>query len=45
MRKRYLLLPTVIPLKGVGTTCLHHVFDKDKAIICMTDRLPDVNPT
>jgi hypothetical protein len=39
-----LLLPTLIPLSGVGTTCFSSCCDKDSAIIFTTSRLPDVNP-
>jgi 4-diphosphocytidyl-2C-methyl-D-erythritol kinase len=38
-----LLLPTLIPLSGVGTTCFSSCCDKDTAIIFTTGRLPDVN--
>jgi hypothetical protein len=34
----WLLLPTLIPLSGVGTTCC----DKDSAIIFTTGRLPSI---
>jgi hypothetical protein len=38
------LLPTLVPLSGVGTTCFSSCCDKDSAIIFTTGRLPDVNP-
>jgi hypothetical protein len=38
------LIPTLIPLRGVGTTCFTSCCDKDSAIIFMTGRLPDVYP-
>jgi hypothetical protein len=37
------LLPTLIPLSGVGTTCPSSCCDKDSAFIFTTGRLPDVN--
>jgi hypothetical protein len=37
------LLPTLIPVSGVDTTCLS-LCDKDSAIIFTAGRLPDVNP-
>jgi hypothetical protein len=39
----YTLLPTLILLSGVGTTCFSSCCDKDSAIIFTTGRLPDVN--
>jgi hypothetical protein len=39
-----LLLPTLIPLSGVGKTCFSSCCDKDSAIIFTTSHLPDVNP-
>jgi hypothetical protein len=39
-----LLLLTLIPLSGVGTTCFSSCCDKDSAFIFTTGRLPDVNP-
>jgi hypothetical protein len=41
---KHLLLPTLIPLSGVGTTCFSSCCDKDSAFIFTTGRLPDVNP-
>jgi hypothetical protein len=38
------LLPTLIPLSEVGTTCLSSCCDKGSAIIFRTGRLPDANP-
>jgi hypothetical protein len=38
-----LLLPTLIPLSGVGTTCFLSCCDKDSAIVFTTSRLSDVN--
>jgi hypothetical protein len=38
------LLPTLIPLSGVGTACFHHVAIKIQHFIFTTGRLPDVNP-
>jgi hypothetical protein len=38
-----LVLPTLILLSGVGTTCFSSCCDKDSAIIFTTGRLPDVN--
>jgi hypothetical protein len=38
------LLPTLIPLSGVGTTCFSSCCDKYSAFIFTTGRLPDVNP-
>jgi hypothetical protein len=46
-----LLLPPLIPLSGVGTTCFACIYmfiticDKDSIIIFTTGRLPDVNPS
>jgi hypothetical protein len=40
-----LLLPTLIPLSGVGTTCFHHVVIKIRHLCFTTGRLPDVNPS
>jgi hypothetical protein len=42
--REILLLPTLIPLGGVGTACFSSCCDKDLAIIVTTGRLPDVNP-
>jgi hypothetical protein len=39
-----LLLPTLISLSGVDTTCFSSCCDKDSAIIITTGRLPVVNP-
>jgi hypothetical protein len=40
----FLLLPTLIPISGVGTTCFHHVVIKIRHFILTTGRLPVVNP-
>jgi hypothetical protein len=40
----FFLLPKLIPLSGVGTTCFSSCCDKNWAIIFTTGRLPDVNP-
>jgi hypothetical protein len=40
----YYLLPTLIPLSGIGTTCFSACCDKDSVIIFMTGRLTDVKP-
>jgi hypothetical protein len=39
-----LLLPTLILLSGVDTTCFSSCRDKDSSIIFTTGRLPNVNP-
>jgi hypothetical protein len=46
VRHRYVskLLPTLIPLSGVGTTCFPSSCDKDSTIIFTTGRKPVVNP-
>jgi hypothetical protein len=42
--RKCLLIPTLIPLSRVGTTCFSSFFHKDLVIIYTTGRLPDVNP-